>query len=75
MFGFGKKKKEKAAYDSTQWKPAMRCSICTGERTAGFRSLMTGQFREECLIRNDQELKEFMDKYDILDEDNIEKFY
>ena len=75
LLHFGKtKKNQPTPYDSKTWKPALRCSICTGEQTAGFRNLASGHFREECLIRTPEDLKEFMDKYGIREED-IEKFY
>lgn len=70
MFG---KKKAKAEFDKENLKPAMRCSICTGEQVAGFKNIHTGKFEDVMLIRNDRDLKNFMDTYGITDE--IEKLY
>lgn len=57
---FGRRKTEAIAYDRGAEEPALRCSICTGERTAGFRDLRSGRFREYCLIRSDRELEDFL---------------
>ena len=54
---FGRKKKETFAYDKEQLQPMIRCSICTGEKTAGFREKKTGRFKEMMLIRSDRALK------------------
>ena len=53
---FGKKRIRQTDYDRENWKPVLRCSICNGERVAGFKNIHTGEFREECFIRNDAEL-------------------
>lgn len=45
----------------------MRCSICNGERVAGFKNIHTGEFKEECFIQNDEELEAFKYKYAITD--------
>lgn len=59
---FGKKTaRGKPLYDKENSEPVLRCSICTGERTAGFRDLHSGKFTEVMLIRNDEELREFME--------------
>lgn len=69
---FGKKKKMVAAeYDKENWKPALKCSICNGEQVAGFQNIHTGEFKEEVLIRNEQELEAFMKKYGIAKMDKI----
>lgn len=69
---FGKKKKMAAAeYDKENWKPALKCSICNGEQVAGFQNIHTGEFKEEVLIRNEQELEAFMKKYGIAKMDKI----
>lgn len=46
-------------YDPAVEEPVIRSSICTGERTAGFRNLSTGRFREYELIRDEDELQAF----------------
>ncbi len=64
MFGIKRKQKD-TVYDSTNWKPVLRCSICTGEQVAGFKNVHTGEFKEQVLIRNDAELEQFKRKYQI----------
>ena len=46
-------------YDPAAEEPVIRSSICTGERTAGFRSLSTGHFREYELIRDESDYRAF----------------
>ncbi|MBO4890785.1 MAG: aspartate dehydrogenase [Lachnospiraceae bacterium] len=46
-------------------KPVIKCSICNGEQVAGFKDLNTGIFTEVCLIRNDADLRTFMETYGI----------
>ena len=72
MFG---KKKAFAAYGSATQKPVLRCSICTGERVAGFQDLHTGHFTEVQLIRSPQELQSFRSRYGIPADCPIEKIY
>lgn len=69
---FRKKQKMRKEFDRDLLEPALRCSICTGEQTAGFRNKRTGEFKEVCLIRNEKELQEFLDMYGLSE---IEKFY
>ncbi len=64
--------KEKLCYDKDSQLPVLRCSICTGERVAGFKDLATGKFQDVMLIRNDRELQKFCELYGI---DKIEKEY
>lgn len=52
-------------YDKENWRPVLRCSICNGERVAGFKNIHTGQFREESFIRSDEELEAFKHRYGI----------
>ena len=65
MLWFHHKKATVKEYDREHLKPALRCSICTGEQTAGFQEMRTGKFHEIQLIRNQEDLKEFMDTYNI----------
>ncbi len=62
---FRKKKIQQADYDRENWKPVLKCSICNGEKVAGFKNVHTGEFKEEAFIRDDRELEEFMYKYGI----------
>lgn len=72
--GFSKKKKAAlTAYDPSLKRPALRCSICTGEQVAGFRRLDDGGFEEVMLIRNEMDLQSFREQYGITGD--IEKIY
>ncbi len=62
---FGKKRVQQADYDRENWRPVLKCSICNGEQVAGFKNIRTGEFREECFIRNALELEAFKQKYKI----------
>lgn len=53
------------SYDPETKKPILRCSICTGEQVAGFKNLNTGKFEEVMLIKNENDLAEFMNRYGI----------
>lgn len=64
---FRKKRIRQTDYDKENWRPVLRCSICNGERVAGFKNIHTGEFREECFIRDDGELEAFKYKYAITD--------
>ena len=67
-----KKEREKKRYDPAQWKPVLRCSICTGEQAAGFKELATGRFEEVMLIRSQRDLDRFLKDYGL---DAVEKEY
>ena len=70
---FFKKKIEKKTYDPNIRKPAIRVSICTGEKVAGFRNLKTDRFEEIMLINDEKDLKQFKEIYSI--DDEIKEFY
>lgn len=67
-----KSKEQKKSFDKNNKKPVMRCSICTGEKVAGFKDMQTGKFEEVMLIKDDKDLAAFKDMYGI---DTIEKEY
>lgn len=69
---FGKKKKIRT-YDPAVRKPVIKASICTGEKVAGFVGVHNGHFEEVMLIRNQKDLDDFRDMYDIKGE--IETIY
>ena len=69
---FGKKKKLKVQFDRETQKPVLRCSICTGEKVAGFKNIHTGKFEEVMLIRSDEELDVFKAMYEL---DDVVKEY
>lgn len=56
-------------YDRQRQQPVIRASICTGEQVAGFRDIQTGKFTEVMLIRNRKEMEEYLEKYDIKEEE------
>lgn len=60
-----RKKVEKQTYDKANQKPIIRSSICTGEKVAGFKDIHTGKFTEVMLIKNDNDMKVFLARYDI----------
>ena len=64
-----KRKAEKRSYDRENRKPVIRSSICTGEQVAGFRNIHTGKFTEVMLLRNNSDFKEFLELYDISEND------
>ncbi len=60
-----RKKQQAAPYDKTGKVPIIRSSICTGEQVAGFKDRTTGRFQELMLIRDDRDLQEFMQRYQV----------
>jgi len=52
-------------YDPSVEKPIVKCSICTGEQTAGFKNLTTGKYHEVVAIKTDEDLQQFMKVYGI----------
>lgn len=66
---FFKKKQENRTYDRQTQKPVIRSSICTGEKSAGFRDLRTGKFTEILLLRTPGDLEEFRRLYGIGEEE------
>lgn len=69
-----KKKTGTLTYDKTALKPAVKASICTGEKVAGFKNRQSGKFEEIMLIRGEADLQVFMETYGIKKEE-IEKIY
>ena len=47
----------------------MRISICTGEKAVGWKDKETGKFEELMLIRDEKDLKRFMEEYGIAREE------
>lgn len=62
---FRKKQLPQKDYDRENWKPILKCSICNGERVAGFKNIRTGEFREELFIQEEAQLEEFRQRYKI----------
>ena len=68
---FRKKKTIKEEFDRTEKRPAIRCSICTGEQVAGFQQLSTGKFEEVMVLRNEEDKKEYLERYGIKETENV----
>ncbi len=71
---FKKKKNPVKTYDRTQKKPAVKASICTGEKVAGFIDLTSGKFEDIMLIRSGSDMQRFLEMYQITEQD-IEKIW
>ncbi len=57
---FGKKKQESPImYDKEQKQPAIKASICTGEKVAGFVDKSSGKFEELMLVRDERDIEGF----------------
>ncbi|MBR1814495.1 MAG: aspartate dehydrogenase [Lachnospiraceae bacterium] len=69
---FGKKQMPTKTYDKEIKKPAIRCSICTGERVAGFINRNTGKFEEIWLLQSEKDLDGFLKTYGIKKEEMSE---
>ena len=70
---FGRRKRQAVSpYDKTGKIPVIRSSICTGEQVAGFKDPVSGKFRELMLIRDSDDLAEFLSSYQI-DEKDIQR--
>ena len=68
MLFFHRRKQEPEAvnrFDPERYTPVIRRSICTGERSAGFRDKATGRTEEIMLIRDDRDLEAFRAQYEI----------
>lgn len=71
MFWKKQKKPSILQYDRENLRPAVRCSICTGEQVAGFRNIQTGKFQEIMLIRSDRDLEKFKSTYGLNEVETI----
>ena len=69
---FGKKKPAQLSYDKENETPAVKSSICTGEKTAGFIDTRTGKYRDVMLIKSEADLAEFKRLYGV---DEVKTFY
>ena len=70
---FAKNKTKSITYDSTLQSPAIKASICTGEKVAGFKNIHTGEFTDVMLIRDGKDLETFRKMYGI--DGEIETIY
>lgn len=69
MFGKRKKRRYEPTFDKTGKVPTIRASICTGEQVAGFKDPVTQHFTELMLIRTREDLEEFLEMYDVNEQD------
>lgn len=70
---FGRRKKTSVPlYDKSGKIPVIHSSICTGEQVAGFKDPVSGKFQELMLIRNSNDLKEFLSQYQV-EENEIQR--
>ena len=58
---------ETARFDPAAYEPVIRASICTGEKVACMRERATGKLHELMLIRSDEDLALFRQRYGIAD--------
>lgn len=71
---FGKKKIKVEHYDRENLRPVIRASICTGEQVAGFKNIHTGKFEDVMLIRDNRDIEEFLQRYDIVAEEVTKEY-
>lgn len=69
---FGKKKPAQLSYDKVNETAAVKSSICTGEKTAGFIDNKTGKYHDVMLIKSDADLIEFKRLYGV---DEVKTIY
>lgn len=67
MFFRKKSAMSTAEFDRENQIPVLHCSICNGEQVAGFKDKRTGKFEEVMLIRNEDELDAFLQRFGITD--------
>ena len=56
---------ETIPFDPAKQEAVVRCSVCTGERVAGFRDRADGHFTEVMVLRTPEEEKRFKELYGI----------
>lgn len=60
MFGFGRNNHDDNIYYNKDTEvPAVKSSICTGEKTAGFLDVNTGKYRDVMLVKSDADIELF----------------
>lgn len=59
-------------YDASKHEAVIRCSICTGEQVAGFRSKEDGSFVGVMVIQSERDLEYFKSLYQV---DDVRKIY
>ena len=66
------RKKKERTLDLSDKTPLIRCSICTGEKTGGYRDHKTGEFREIMRLSTEEDYEEF---YRLVGTDRVETIY
>ena len=61
------------SYDPKRKHPVLRTSIANGEQVAGFMDIVSGRFEPVMLIKNDDDLKDFIYRYGIKDQSAIRR--
>lgn len=64
--------KRREVYNSKDYLPIVKCSICNGEQVAGFKDRKTGHFTEVMLIQKEEDLEFFKKRYGL---DEVKKEY
>lgn len=59
-------------HDEARHEAVIRCSICTGEQVAGFRSREDGNFVGVMVIQSEKDLENFKRLYGV---DDVKKIY
>lgn len=59
-------------YDAAKHEAVIRCSICTGEQVAGFRSKEDGSFVGVMVIQSEKDFESFKRVYGL---DDVRKIY
>ena len=52
-------------FDPEEYDAVIRSSICTGEKTAGFKNKRDGHFTEVMLIRTQKDIDDFKREYNV----------
>lgn len=60
---FRRREEERVPFDPERQYAVIRCSICTGEKAAGFRDRESGRFVEVMLIRTREDEETFKRLY------------
>lgn len=58
-------KKRREVYNQQDYTAIIKCSICNGEKVAGFKDKKTGQFTEVMLIQKEEDLEAFKQRYGV----------
>lgn len=69
---FSRKKKIDPGYppfEPNSQIPVLRCSICTGEKVACLRDRQTGQTEEVMYVRDDTDLRKFLEHYGLSEQE------